>query len=87
MSNTNNQSQLPDISQLRLHDSSPSGGPGRFEQHANTFDGGRAAAGFHYNTSPTQNLQPGSAQNATIATSPLKQGKPSRAGLPSVSTG
>ncbi|CAE6537089.1 unnamed protein product [Rhizoctonia solani] len=66
---------------LRLQDASP----GRFEQHANTFDGGRGAGGgFHYgSTSPTQNLAPGLAQNATIATSPLKQGKPSRAGLPS----
>ncbi|KAH7341421.1 hypothetical protein B0J17DRAFT_693746 [Rhizoctonia solani] len=73
--------QMPDLSQLRLHDASPGG---RFEQHANTFDGGRAGGGFHYGSvSPTQNLAPGSAQNATIATSPLKQGKPSRAGLPS----
>ncbi|ELU44229.1 RRM/R3H domain-containing protein [Rhizoctonia solani AG-1 IA] len=79
MSNAN---QMPDLSQLRLHDASPAG---RFEQHANTFDGGRGASGgFHYgSTSPTQNLAPGLAQNATIATSPLKQGKPSRAGLPS----
>ncbi|CAE6408682.1 unnamed protein product [Rhizoctonia solani] len=79
MSNAN---QMPDLSQLRLHDVSPAG---RFEQHANTFDGGRGASGgFHYgSTSPTQNLAPGLAQNATIATSPLKQGKPSRAGLPS----
>lgn len=80
MSNHANNQGLPDISQMSLRDA-----PGRFEQHANTFDGGRAAAGFHYgSTSPTQNLQPGLAQNATIATSPLKQGKPSRAGLPSV---
>ncbi|CAE6384466.1 unnamed protein product [Rhizoctonia solani] len=78
MSNAN---QMPDLSQLRLHDGSPAG---RFEQHANTFDGGRGIVGGYYgSTSPTQNLAPGSAQNATIATSPLKQGKPSRAGLPS----
>ncbi|KDN48586.1 hypothetical protein RSAG8_02573, partial [Rhizoctonia solani AG-8 WAC10335] len=79
MSNAN---QMPDLSQLRLQDGSPAG---RFEQHANTFDGGRGASGgFYYGSmSPTQNLAPGSAQNATIATSPLKQGKPSRAGLPS----
>ncbi|KAG8691396.1 hypothetical protein FRC11_004396 [Ceratobasidium sp. 423] len=78
---SNNANQMPDLSQLRLQDASP----GRFEQHANTFDGGRGAGGgFHYGSaSPTQNLAPGSAQNATIATSPLKQGKPSRAGLPS----
>ncbi|KAJ1307896.1 hypothetical protein OPQ81_001975 [Rhizoctonia solani] len=77
-----NANHMPDLSQLRLHDGSPAG---RFEQHANTFDGGRGASGgFHYGSaSPTQNLAPGSAQNATIATSPLKQGKPSRAGLPS----
>ncbi|EUC56984.1 RRM/R3H domain protein [Rhizoctonia solani AG-3 Rhs1AP] len=77
-----NAHQMPDLSQLRLQDASPAG---RFEQHANTFDGGRGVSGgFHYgNASPTQNLAPGLAQNATIATSPLKQGKPSRAGLPS----
>lgn len=84
----NNQNQMPDMSQLSLQGSSPPPprSIGRFEQHANTFDGVRAAAGgYHYSTSsPTQNLGPGGGmQNATIATSPLKQGKPSRAGLPS----
>ncbi|KAG8688716.1 hypothetical protein FRC09_012765 [Ceratobasidium sp. 395] len=83
---SNNQG-LPDMSQLSLHNSSsPPRSIGRFEQHANTFDGVRvAAAGYHYSTSPpTQNLGVGAPgmQNATIATSPLK-GKPSRAGLPS----
>lgn len=86
----NNQNQMPDMSQLSLQNSSPPPprSIGRFEQHANTFDGVRVAAGgYHYSTSPqTQNLGPGGGmQNATIATSPLKQGKPSRAGLPSVS--
>ncbi|KAG9104069.1 hypothetical protein FRC06_005769 [Ceratobasidium sp. 370] len=73
------------MSQLTLQNSSPPRSIGRFEQHANTFDGVRAATGYHYSTSsPTQNLGVGAPgmQNATIATSPLK-GKPSRAGLPS----
>ncbi|QRV75279.1 RNA-binding protein PIN4 [Ceratobasidium sp. AG-Ba] len=81
---SNNQ-QMPDISQLSLQNSSPPRSIGRFEQHANTFDGVRAAAAYHYSTSPpTQNLGVGAPgmQNATIATSPLKS-KPSRAGLPS----
>jgi hypothetical protein len=82
-----NSQHMPDMSQLSLQNSSPPQprSIGRFEQHANTFDGVRAAAsGYHYSTSPpTQNLGVGM-QNATIATSPLK-GKPSRAGLPSVS--
>ncbi|KAG8740186.1 hypothetical protein FRC10_004625 [Ceratobasidium sp. 414] len=81
---SNNQ-HLPDISQLSLQNSSPPRSIGRFEQHANTFDGVRvSAAAYHYSTSPpTQNLGVGAPgmQNATIATSPLK-GKPSRAGLP-----